>query len=135
MPLGKLTTWQPYIDRRNPQRGDTPFAQSKATILSGQSLSQEIDMGGFVVAQFVIPSSFPGTNLTFQTSLHGNADYQDLWYNGFELALTVVAGQNYVMPPDLALALFPFIKIRSGTAAAPSSVASDTEIEILGILP
>ena len=135
MAIGSLSQWTPYYDNRGGVRLDTPHARASITILDTESLSEEIDMGGYILLKFVIPSGFPGAFLTFQSSLHGDSDYQNVRFEGAELSLAVVAGENTIIPPDIALSLYPFIKIRSGTSGSPSVMTSDTEIEILGILP
>lgn len=135
MAIGDLEQWKPYYDKRGGVPFDTAHGFASIQIDDTDSLSEEIDMGGFVAVRFVIPAGFPGAVLTFQSSLHGNSDYQNVYYNGIELSIAVGASQDVIVPPEIAAALYPFIKIRSGTAASPSVVTGDTQIGILGMQP
>jgi hypothetical protein len=100
-----------------------------ATIASGQSLSAAICVGAGVPLAVQMPAAFTGTSLTFQGSIDGTT-YQNVYDGSMEVSVDVAAGRTVVLPAA-ALAAFPFLKIRSGTAGSPTSEGGDRVLTVL----
>ena len=90
------------------------------TIPSGASgLSAAVALSPRFPLTIDIPAGWIAASLTFQGSSDGLA-YLDVYDEyGAEYVVVPVAGKRATIPPMDALRLGPYMKIRSGTAAAP----------------
>jgi hypothetical protein len=106
------------------------------TIPAGQSLSEAVDCSGGNIGHIGMPLEWTAAPLTFQMSADGN-EYRDVFrtlpdtHASFEMTVPSVVPGSVVSTP-LAAATYPFIKIRSGSRAAP--VAQEAERTFLLIL-
>jgi hypothetical protein len=85
---------------------------------------------GMRLGGIIMPSAWTAANLTFQVSADGTNffDLHDKYDN--EIAVTVAASSGYLL--DLAdWMTFPYLKIRSGTAAAPVNQAATRNLVLL----
>ena len=88
-----------------------------ATIASGASLSDAVDVGPHTGIAIHMPASWTTATLTFQVSDDG-ATYRDLYdIYGTEYQSQAAASRTILLPPS-DFAGFQYLKIRSGTSAA-----------------
>lgn len=97
-------------------------------IPANQAISGEVDLGANDLCAFEMPEGWAGTALTFQakaqrsdSSAPGAEDWDDVYDDtGTEVSVTVAANRLVVVGTvTKALGNLRFIRIRSGTAAAP----------------
>lgn len=100
------------------------------TIASGAAVSGALSLrdnrGTGRITGLLIPASWTTAALTFQGSLDGE-NFFDIYDASTERTVAsgaVVADHFLSLDPDLWDA-FPFIKVRSGTAASPVNQAAD----------
>lgn len=124
-----------------------------AVITTGQSLSSIIDLGGEYTACAVeVPSTWTAADITFQAATHTGRTtpaangvspqdaleavltFRDLYdAAGTEYKLTVgAAGNKILFIADGVLEGIQFLKIRSGTTAAPVVQAATTTLRVVG---
>ncbi|MGW1423186.1 hypothetical protein ACWAT4_24070 [Bradyrhizobium manausense] len=114
-------------DLRDLQRRDTGTIIS-TTIASGQSLSAAIDLGDRLISHIQMPTGWTAAVMTFQVSSDG-LTYQDFWNEDAEITLQAAANRAIgVSHPGWAPVRY--LKIRSGTSAAPVAQAADRAINI-----
>jgi hypothetical protein len=92
-----------------------------------QAVSQK---QGMRLGGLIMPSAWTAASLSFQISADGVSfnDLRDKYDN--EIVVTVTANNAYLF--DLAdWITFPFLKIRSGTAAAPINQAATRSLTLL----
>lgn len=101
-----------------------------ATILSGQSLSSVIDLSEGRLARIHIPAAWTAANLTFQASSDG-ASFADLYdAYGAEYSVVVGGAARSIMVPLSDFIGIRYIKVRSGTSAAPVNQAADRTLTL-----
>ena len=106
----------------------------KALIKSGQSLSEPIDLEGYMLATIHLPSAWTTAgSLTVQVAHTDGGTYQDLYDDtGVEVAITgpaSPAGKSIAITTNaVALASAQFIKLRSGTSGTPVAQGADRTI-------
>lgn len=90
-----------------------------ATIANGASLSDAVDLGAnYVATRLTLPAAWTAASLSFQTSPDG-VTYNEMRDDSSELiSRTVAAGYDVALPPALWRGV-RYLKIRSGSAAAP----------------
>lgn len=103
-----------------------------ATIASGQSLSDAVDLLGYDLGAIAFPSSWTAADVTLQTSEDG-VTYRDVFVGTAEATIDAAASQWTVVSPDTAHGLGRYIKVRSGPSSAPVNQAADREITVLGV--
>ena len=89
-----------------------------ATIASGTSLSSAVSVRGCSIAALIIPASWTAAVITFQVSMDGVTYYNYYNSSGSEPSITVASSTAVQIDPAL-LWVFPYIIVRSGTAATP----------------
>lgn len=106
-----------------------------ATIPSGQSMTEVIDLGEQWMNGVRVPASAGWTNadLTFMGSMDGGVTYADVWDAGSEYKIAVGTGRTnatvYMTEPRI-FAGFTHIRVRSGTAALPVSQGGARTLQI-----
>ena len=114
-------------------------------IPANQSLSGEIDLGTHRLIAIEIPTTFSGSTLTFQSKSNRSEDdnpnaevAQEFWKNvvddtGTEVSVTVAANQIVVIGTvtKAALGALRYLRIRSGTSAAPFNQNPTREIKLI----
>jgi hypothetical protein len=104
------------------------MADFTATILSGASLSNIIDLGGQTLARIRIPSAWTAANITFLVGSAAPLPYYDELGN----EITVVAGADRsIRMPPLDWDGVRYIQLRSGTLAVPVPQAADRLITVI----
>lgn len=100
---------------------DSIFDTKTATIALGASESDVIDLEGYQLAEFHMPTAWDAAAITFLTAPTVDGTYQPLYDDsGVEVSIVVAAAKNTaIVSAALALAGARFIKLRSGTLAAP----------------
>jgi hypothetical protein len=95
-----------------------PATQVILTIPAGQALSDAVSSGNRGLLGYLLPPAWDPAVLTLQGSLDG-ANFFDVFDSfGTEIVFTVAA--NRLILPEVRLPFgFPFIRVRSGTAASP----------------
>ena len=104
-----------------------------ATIASGASLSDEIDLGNWRHIGLVMPGTWTTASITFAVSNKSGGTFVPLYDDG-GIEVTVSASQGTAVGLSLAaLALAPwrYVKIRSGTSASAVNQAGDRTIEVV----
>jgi len=100
-----------------------------ATIANGQSLSDEVDIGiGRKVVGIIAPEAWTAAEMTFQVGIT-SGDLHELYdADSTNVQYGVVAGA-YILPEHLSdFEGVRYIKVRSGTAAAPVNQAAERTI-------
>lgn len=104
-----------------------------ATIASGQSLSAEVDVEDYAIYAIEMPTAWTAANLTFQAASASGGTFRDLYGDaGSEVAVVVAADQMIGLDasgPELVGARF--LKIRSGTSAAPVNQTAERTLTLL----
>jgi len=114
------------------------YATVPVTIASGASLSAGVNLAmlGGPRAQLVaiqMPAAWTAAALTFQGSADGTT-YYDLYNATAEVSLatpTPVGATRYIVLDPNLFAGFLFIKVRSGTAAAPVNQGATSILKLL----
>jgi hypothetical protein len=114
-----------------------------AIIPAGQSLSNAVDCSGSArLARIIFPPGWTAAPLTFQLSPDGAA-WSDLHhvsvpgaaYNTYEAVVpNPRAGSTVILPTNLGQSL-AWVKVRSGTAAAPVAQEADREFMFVVEMP
>lgn len=105
-----------------PNRNET----ATATIASGQSLSDVIDLSGRNLTGILLPAAWTAADLTFSVSIDG-VTYADLYDETGEYALVV--GASVFSGINIApLMGFRYLKVRSGTSASPVNQTADRDL-------
>ena len=114
--------------------GSSAFDRRIATIASGQSLSDEIDLEGYSLLGIIMPGSWTAAGLSFEAAQSPGGSFQDLHDSaGAEAVVTAAASRAIGLAGVTAEALAPFriIKIRSGTSAVPVNQAAARTLELV----
>lgn len=99
-------------------------------ILSGASLSAEINMVGRIPVGLYIPAGWASASVTFQFAHEGGGIYFDVLDNtGAELVAPVVAGAYLALNSQLFLGA-RFLRLRSGTTSTPVNQVADQSVMI-----
>jgi hypothetical protein len=100
--------------------------EATATILSGASLSDAIPMLGRNITGVLVPSGWTAADITLSVSLDG-ITYADLYDVDGEIVMS--AGASVFIGLNIATYMgFSFVKVRSGTSAAPVNQGADRAI-------
>lgn len=109
-------------------------------IPNNEALSGEIDLGSNSLVAIEFPTTWSGTQITFQakskqTQESGDNSVDDLenWRNVYDSAgneLVVTVGSNRVVTDIPELAPLRLIRIRSGTAASPFNQSPSRVLKI-----
>lgn len=98
-----------------------------ATILSGASLSDSIEVDGSAIVGVVMPAAWTAANLTFQAS-HDDTTFNNV-YDEFGTEKTVSASTSRYIPLNPAdFAGADSIKVRSGTSGTAVNQGADRSI-------
>ena len=103
-----------------------------ATILSGASTTEEIDLEGHQLAAIQMPSAWTAAGISYLAATESGGTFQAVYNNGIEVTATVAAS-TCAVAADNALCLAPlrFIKIRSGTAGTPVNQTADRTLTLI----
>lgn len=101
------------------------------TIASGASLSAGLNLNGMHGESIVMPAAWTAAGLSFSVSDTLGGTYLPLIDAlGVEVTLTVAAAKSVVLPLGL-LRAHNFLKLKSGTSAAPVNQAADRAVQLL----
>lgn len=102
-----------------------------ATILSGQSVSAAVNLGGLRLFGLVMPAAWTTANLTFQMSPDNGVSWSNIFdINGVEFTVTAAASRFITFDPA-ALPAVQWLQIRSGTSGTPVVQAADRNINLV----
>lgn len=104
-----------------------------ATISSGTSLSNSINLGGLRFFGFLMPSGWDAAALTVLASFDNGATFVQMKsaYDGTEITYVVSPPGFYPLPNPQVLAAVPMLKIQSGTSASPVNQTADRVIQLV----
>ncbi|HLG99835.1 MAG TPA: hypothetical protein VKX49_26230 [Bryobacteraceae bacterium] len=121
-----------------------PFSQPQATIAGGQSLSGTVLLGDGDLVSIQMPQAWTAAALTFQGSVDGVSFFELFDGSGNEIeipAAAATAGNRIQMSVSAAsmgspvtyidFRGCPYIKVRSGTAAAPVNQAASCVLTLV----
>ena len=100
-------------------------------ILSGQSLSAAVDLGGRVLCGIAFPAAWTAAGITFQGSTTLAGTYVDLYTETAEISATSAAASRYVGLDSSYFFGINFLKVRSGTSAAAVAQGADRTLQLL----
>lgn len=103
-----------------------------ATILSGQSVSNELDLGGSIPLHILIPAAWTAAAITIETSLDG-INWVPFIYDDANALVQIsspVAGNLYTLSFWGVYGLKKF-RLRSGTSSSPINQSADRSITIV----
>lgn len=109
--------------------GNSPIGLS-ATIANGASLSGAIDLSTQTLLGYVMPAAWTTAGLTFQVSLDG-VTYVDLYDNAGTEISHVVGASRFVRVSPADWVGIKYVKVRSGTAAAPVNQGASRAITLV----
>lgn len=91
-----------------------------ATIASGATESDAIDLGGYALAALHMPAAFTGSAITVMAAPTLTGTYQALYADSVQVSLEVAASRVVAFGGDeaMAIAACRFIKLVSGSAEA-----------------
>lgn len=106
-------------------RSAAPAADMVAIIANGAALSAAVDLGADRAHRIVLPAAWTAAALTFQASSDG-VGFADLYDRDGEVILpaAVVAANRTVVLDQAAFYGIRYLKVRSGTSAAPVNQAA-----------
>lgn len=91
-----------------------------ATITSGASVSNVIDLEGYQLSAFCMPAAWDAAAISFLSAPTADGTFEPVYADGIEVTEPVAAGRCCPISSNaLALASLRFIKLRSGVAATP----------------
>lgn len=99
-------------------------------IKANASLSTPIEIGRDTIISIQMPSAWTTANLTFQGATSLNGTYNDI-YDSAGNELVATASTNRIITDLPELAGMPFLKIRSGTAAAAVVQGGDRTLNVI----
>ena len=99
------------------------------TIASGASLSDTLNIEGANVEGIFFPATITGSVLSFKVGYDSGSMVNLLDVNGIEVTIPIQAGKA-VMLPYAMLRAWPFLAVRSGTSASPTSQGAAREIRM-----
>jgi hypothetical protein len=106
-----------------------------AVIAAGQSLSLPTAMGALTLVGISMPAVWTAAPLTFQVSPDGGTTWQELYYDsGVEVSIAAAVANVFIVSQALPSYLWRginYVKIRSGTLAAPVVQAAGAVINIM----
>lgn len=97
-----------------------------ATISSGQTVSDEMELRGTYLVAMILPSTFDGTTMTFKGSIDGTNFFDMYNAGGVQMTSTVAASRWIPFSPQ-DFAGCNFIKLVAGTAQS----TTDTLIQLI----
>lgn len=101
------------------------------SIENGASMTDGINLGGLRLFGLVIPDEWTAANLTFQASFDAGATWVNILNKaGNENIVTVSVG-GYLIIDSTDFAALQYLKIRSGTAAAPVAQEAARNISLV----
>lgn len=94
-----------------------------ATILSGQTASDAIDLSGCELVGLIMPAAFTGTSIKILSSPTLGGTYQNIYPSGADYSMTVAASKNIPVENLAIMAGWRFIKlVSSGAEGADRSI-------------
>ncbi|HXG66938.1 MAG TPA: hypothetical protein VNO70_17680 [Blastocatellia bacterium] len=112
-----------------------------ATIPSGQSLSDAVDLGPGVLSGILMPAAWTAAALTFQVSVDGVTFYNLTKDAASDVQIQAQAGRAYPVEAAAAFADtlyegnpftgFRYVKVRSGTSGAPVNQGAERQITLI----
>lgn len=117
------------VQEENPFPIQGGYKTLTATISNGNSLSDAIDLKGFVLVNIQMPATWTTAVLSFQGSYDG-VTYNDI-YDNIGVEVTASAGASRCICELFKLAGFRYLKIRSGTTATPVPQGGDRSLQII----
>lgn len=103
-----------------------------ATITSGQSLSDAVDLGISRLSMIVMPSAWTAASLTLQASVDGET-YSDVYDQfGNEVVISASTSRAILLTLQDFLAA-RYIKLRSGMASSADPQGADRAIKVIGV--
>lgn len=107
------------------------FSTFTATIVSGQSLSAEVDLGANAIVGIAMPAAWTAADLTFQVSIDGGVTWLELQSISAAIDFKAAAGQFIAVDPT-QLRGFNAIKVRSGTSGVPVNQGATAVLTLMG---
>jgi hypothetical protein len=109
-----------------------PATTATATIANGASLSGAIDLGTSRLLAIQMPAAWTAAALTFEASYDG-VTYAPVYDSaGTEISWTVGAARIALNAAAAEWLGVRYLKVRSGTSAAPVNQAADRTLKIIG---
>jgi len=109
-------------------------ANAQVTIAAGAALSGAANLGDKVLSAILMPAAWTAACLTFQASDDEGVTWHGVWDDGGNevsiASAAVVAGQRISVDPS-SFAGLDFLKIRSGTTAAPVNQAAAATLTLV----
>lgn len=111
-----------------------PLVQT-VVIANASSLSSTVDLGGGVrqMVGVQMPAAWTAASLTFAVS-HDGTTFVPLYWNGAEYTILAAGGaaaSSGVALEPAAFAGWPFVRIRSGTAASATNQTAERTLQAL----
>ncbi len=111
-----------------------PFVQEQvsAQIAAGQSLSAQVDIGGWTLVGIVVPANWTTAGLSFQASADGGATWGELLdMTATAITVSSIAGAARIAIDPTKLRGVRSLKVRSGTSGAPVAQTNAVTLTLL----
>lgn len=102
---------------------------AKATIPAAASQSDALIVGGLQLLDLVVPAAWDAANITLLGSIDGTAFFPIHDAAGAEVALTAAPGRIVRFPAEFFVGV-NFLRLRSGTTAAPVNQAAQRVVHL-----
>ncbi len=114
----------------NAQDAQGVLVTATATIANGAALSPAVDLTAYTLVAIQLPSSWTAAGLTFQAA-HDNQNFGNLYDKNGEYLFSAVDANRYLICDPSAFAGIRYLKIRSGTGAAPVNQGAERTITLV----
>lgn len=101
-----------------------------AAIASGSSLSPGVDLQGLHLCGLRMPAGWDAASVTLQVSYDGQT-WRDLYDVNGEVAIPVAASRHVALELGRFVGIGSWVRVRSGTAAAPVNQSALRTIELV----
>ena len=107
------------------------LASKPATIATGTAVSDAVDLGSSSLVGLATPAGWTTAVITFQVSIDGTTYFDYETALGAEVTLASTAASRYRALDPADLAGVRYLKVRSGTSAAPVNQTGGDVIQLV----
>ena len=114
----------------NAQDGKGALVTAAVTIANGTALSPAVDLTAYTLVAIQLPAGWTAAGLTFQAA-NDNQNFGDVYDKTGEYAFAAVDVNRLLVCDPSAFAGIRYLKIRSGTGAAPVNQGADRVLTLV----
>jgi hypothetical protein len=114
----------------NTQDSKGVLSTTTVTIANGTALSAAVDLTAFTLVAIQLPAGWTAASLTFQAA-NDNQNFGDVYDKSGEYTFLAVDVSRYLVCDPTAFAGIRYLKVRSGTGAAPVNQGADRVLTLI----